>query len=144
MLPKNIAKVAAECKKAGAEIIIVHGETLAEDVYPETNIFAAQCKDIDILAHPGLICEKAVKIAKKNNVLLEITSRKGHCISNGHVAQIAKKNNAQLIFSTDAHAPEDLVSLEYAQRVLAGAGLSNKELSNVLKNSESLLNKIGK
>lgn len=141
VLPKNIAKVAAECRKAGAKIIIVHGETLAEDVYPETDIYATQCKEVDILAHPGLISKQAVKYAAKNNVLLEITSRKGHSLSNGYVAKISAQEGAKNILSTDTHGPDDIITLEFGKKVLAGAGLSLKEINSVLKNAEDLLKK---
>jgi len=139
VLPKNIAKVAAECRKAGAKIVIVHGETLSEDVYPETDLYATQCRDVDILAHPGLISEKAVKYAAKNNILLEITSRRGHCLSNGYVARLSAIAGAKNILSTDTHSPDDIISLEFGKLVLSGAGMSNKEITATLKNAENLL-----
>lgn len=138
VLPKNIAKVAKECRKLGAEIIVVHGQTLVEPVPAETNIYAAQCKDVDILAHPGLICGKAVQYALKNGVSLEITSRKGHSLSNGFVYYAAKKAGVKLVISTDAHAPEDLIDRQFAESVMKGAGLDNETLNAVWQNMKRL------
>ncbi len=134
VLPKNIDKIAKECRKLGAEIIVVHGETLVEPVPEETNIYAAQSKNIDIIAHPGLICSKSVKYAKKNNISLEITSRKGHSLSNGYVANIAQQYDINMVISTDAHCPEDLIDENFAMQVLIGAGLTKKSIINLWKN----------
>jgi histidinol phosphatase-like PHP family hydrolase len=97
-------------------------------------------KFVDILAHPGLITEEEVKLAGDNNKFLEITSRKGHSITNGYVAKIAGKYNVNLVLNTDAHAPEDLIDLEFGKTVLKGAGIKNIE--SVLKNSEIIVEKI--
>jgi len=51
---------------------------------------------VDILAHPGLISEEDASMAAKNNVYLEITTRKGHSLTNGHVAKTALKTGANL------------------------------------------------
>ncbi len=51
--PRWIPALAKEARKAGAKIIVVHGETLVEPVAEGTNLAAVQ-SDIDILAHPGL------------------------------------------------------------------------------------------
>ncbi|MEN2985934.1 MAG: histidinol phosphate phosphatase domain-containing protein, partial [Thermodesulfovibrionaceae bacterium] len=80
--PKLIPELAKEARKLGAKIIVVHGETLVEPVKEGTNEKALD-SDIDILAHPGLIKEEEVKEAAKKGIYLEITSRKGHSLSNG-------------------------------------------------------------
>ena len=56
--PKLIKQAALECRKLGARIIVVHGETVAETVPPETNIYAVEAP-IDILAHPGHITKRS-------------------------------------------------------------------------------------
>ena len=60
--PKLIGKAVELARKEGAEIIVVHGETLAEPVKDGTNLAAVQ-EEIDILAHPGLIDVKTAEIA---------------------------------------------------------------------------------
>ena len=75
-----IGKLAHQAKKFGAEIVIVHGETIIEPVIEGTNWSAVNCPEIDILAHPGLITVEEVEMAKENNIALEISSRRGHCL----------------------------------------------------------------
>jgi len=38
--PKLIKEFAVECRKLGAKIVVVHGETVSETVPPETNFYA--------------------------------------------------------------------------------------------------------
>jgi len=72
------------------KIIVVHGETITEPVMPGTNKKALM-SDIDILAHPGLISDDEAELAAEKGIYLEITARKGHSITNGHVAALDKK-----------------------------------------------------
>ncbi len=87
--PRKIAPLAKKAKELGAEIVVVHGETLAEPVASGTNAASAACEYVDILAHPGLISEEDIQTAIENNVCLEITSRNGHNRTNGHVVRLA-------------------------------------------------------
>lgn len=136
--PDTIPDLAKEARRLGAKIIIVHGETLVEPVKEGTNIKALQ-SDIDILAHPGLITEEEVIEASVRNIYLEITSRKGHSLSNGHVAHLAIKHGAKLVINTDCHSPGDLISKEFATKILKGAGLSEKEVYKVFQNMEEII-----
>ena len=54
----------------GAEIVVVHGETIVEPVIKGTNWSAVNCPEVDILAHPGLITVEEVEIAKYNDIAL--------------------------------------------------------------------------
>jgi histidinol phosphatase-like PHP family hydrolase len=99
--PPQIAALAAQARSLGAKIVIVHGETIAEPVASGTNR-AALAADIDILAHPGLISEQEVKMAAERGIFLEISARKGHSLTNGHVAKLAKKLGAPMVLDTDA------------------------------------------
>jgi histidinol phosphatase-like PHP family hydrolase len=139
--PRWIPALAKEARKAGAKIIVVHGETLVEPVMEGTNLAAAQ-SDIDILAHPGLIDEDSVRLAEKAGICLEISARKGHCLGNGHVAAMARKHGAKLVINTDTHAPGDLVSREFARRIARGAGLSDAETARLFKNAEEIVHKV--
>jgi histidinol phosphatase-like PHP family hydrolase len=140
--PKMIAKLAAQAKALGADIVVVHGETPVEPVAPLTNLAAVECRDVDILAHPGFITDEEARIAASNGIKLEITARRGHNMTNGHVARIARSAGAKLVVNTDAHAPEDLISCERAIQIARGAGLSEPEAEEALKNSKGLLSSI--
>lgn len=140
--PKLIPSLEWDARELGAKIVIVHGETIVEPV-PEGTNRAALESDIDVLAHPGLITEEEVKLAKANNICLEITGRKGHCLTNGHVARLAIKVGAKLVINSDTHGPGDLMSLDFARKVAIGAGLSEKEFKKCRLNAEELLKKVG-
>lgn len=139
-----IEKLALQARKLGAEIIVVHGETLVEPVIEGTNYTALNCPEVDILAHPGLITDEEADIARDNDIALEISSRRGHCLANGHVAKIALEVGANLVMDTDTHAPQDLISYETAYKVLIGAGVPEKEIYKVLRsNPERILKNKG-
>ena len=138
--PVFIADLAKEARSLGARIILVHGETIAEPVPPGTNL-AALMSPIDILAHPGLITEEEGLLACKNNIFLEITARKGHCLTNGHVLKTARRSGAGLILNTDSHSPADLISLEKATKIARGAGMTGEEIAAMFKNAEFLAHK---
>ena len=141
LLPPLINKLARKAREKGAKLIIVHGETIVEPVPKGTNT-AALDADIDILAHPGLISEEEVKIAKERGIYLEISSRKGHSLTNGWLARLATKWGTKLILNTDAHGVEDLITEERARKILQGAGLSYREIESVMKNSQELVEKM--
>lgn len=136
--PSQIASLAEEARSLGARIVTVHGETIAEPVAPGTNR-AALAADIDILAHPGLISAEEVSMAAKRGILLEISARKGHSLTNGHVVQLARKHGAKLVLNSDAHEPSDLITGELGRRIALGAGLNDSEFKQMQKNAESFL-----
>ncbi len=138
--PDDIMYLVNEARALGARIIVVHGETIVEPVTPGTNRKALEAP-IDILAHPGLITEEEVLLAKKNGIFLEISARKGHSLTNGHVARLAQQHGAQLVLNTDAHEPSDLISIEQAKKIALGAGLAPGDFDELLKNSRSLVNR---
>lgn len=133
--PDRISELASKARKMGAELVLVHGETLVEPVAPGTNLSAVKCKDVDILAHPGLITVEEAELARENDVMLEITSRKGHSLSNGHVARIALETGAKLIFGTDTHNPEDILTREKALQIISGSGINADTASDILDNN---------
>jgi len=136
--PAHIAMVAEKARALGAKIIIVHGETIVEPVAPGTNKAALEA-DIDVLAHPGLISEEEVILAKQKGIFLEITARKGHSLTNGHVAGLAKKHGAGLVINTDTHEPGDLINQDQALRVVLGAGLSENDFQAMQENASTFL-----
>jgi putative hydrolase len=136
--PPQIASLAEQARSLGAKIVIVHGETIAEPVASGTNR-AALAAEIDILAHPGLISEEEVKMAAEKGIFLEISARKGHSLTNGHVAKLAKKLGAPMVLDTDAHEPSDLVTRQQAMKIALGAGLNETDFERMQKNAESFL-----
>ena len=54
-------------RSAGAELVVVHGETPVEPVESGTNRAAASNPDVDILAHPGMISEADAEQRKQHS-----------------------------------------------------------------------------
>ncbi len=130
--PSQIADLAQHAKVAGADIVIVHGETPVEPVAAGTNHATCSCRDVDVLAHPGLITVADARLAAQNGIALEITSRCGHNRTNGHVAHIAREASCQLVVDSDAHAPHDLLDKRAKYVVAKGAGLTDAEYRSVI------------
>jgi len=138
--PEYIEELAIDARNLGAKIIVVHGETIAEPVISGTNLAALKAP-IDILAHPGLLTEVEARLAALNSIYLEITTRKGHSLTNGHVVRVARISKAALVLNTDSHSPQDLTSKESAMRIALGAGMTEEEASEVFRNSETIVSK---
>ncbi len=119
--PKQIPQLIQRARALGAEVVVVHGETPVEPVAPGTNR-AAIIGKADILAHPGLISPAEARLAKKNGVALELTSRGGHSLTNGHVARIGRQTGAALVVDSDTHGPGDILSPDLIKNVVLGAG----------------------
>jgi histidinol phosphatase-like PHP family hydrolase len=136
--PEYIAELVREARDLGARIVVVHGETIAEPVLPGTNR-AAIAAGVDILAHPGLISEADVKRAREQGVCLEISARKGHCLTNGHVFALARRFEVPLVLNTDSHGPQDLITRDQAVRVALGAGMNLREAEEMMRNSEEIV-----
>jgi histidinol phosphatase-like PHP family hydrolase len=130
--PSQIAGVAKRAKTAGADIVVVHGETTVEPVAEGTNHEACSCKYVNILAHPGLLTIDDARLAAGNNIALELTSRAGHNRTNGHVAHVAKKASCQLVVDSDAHSPHDLLDKRAKFVIAIGAGLTESEANAVI------------
>jgi len=142
---KYIDDAVKKSRKAGAEIVVIHGETPVEPVERGTNYEAVTNPDVDILAHPGMLTLDEAELAAKNGVFLEITCRKGHSLANGHVAAMARESKAKLLVNTDAHAAEDLSTMAFANTVARGSGLYPEEVRAALVSSpEDLLKRVGR
>lgn len=144
-VPKNLISEAAQrARDNGAQIVNVHGETIVEPVEPGSNLAAIRSRLVDILAHPGLISDEEAAMAAENGVYLEISSRRGHSLTNGHVARVGMQSGAKLVLDSDAHEPQDLLTAELALSVARGAGLSIEEVSIVLQsNPTALIGRLG-
>jgi len=140
-VPPHMIEAATKlARDNGAEIVVVHGETIVEPVMEGTNRAAIEA-GVDILSHPGLIAEEDVKLAAEKGVCLELTTRKGHSLTNGHVVNLALKYDAKLVIDNDAHGPGDLVSPEMSHKIALGSGLTETQIAAARKNSEDLVAK---
>lgn len=141
---ESIDGVAKKAKDLGAQIVVVHGETLNEPVIEGTNYAAVNSEYVDILGHPGLITYEEAQIAKENGIYLEISARSGHCLGNGHVANIATEVGNKLLVNTDTHSPDNLITFEKSYEIALGAGLSKKEaMAAIVDNPRELLKSKG-
>lgn len=136
--PSQIAGIAEKARALGAKLVIVHGETVVEPVAAGTNSAAVRA-DIDILAHPGMITPEDVQIAKERGILLEITARGGHSLTNGYVAELSKKTGAKMVVNTDSHQPGDLIDKAFAEIVVKGAGLTEDDFQEMQDNASKLI-----
>ncbi len=139
--PPLIPGIILEARRAGASIVVVHGETIVEPVARGTNLAAIE-GGADVLAHPGLLTHQDAQLAAEKGVHLEITTRKGHSLTNGHVAAMARRFGAKLVINNDAHAPGDLVSQELRRQIALGAGLTPDEHLQAEANARAIFTKL--
>jgi putative hydrolase len=138
--PQMIPDLVKEARQLGAKIVVVHGETIVEPVAPGTNKAAIEA-DADILAHPGIISEQDLLFAKEKGVTLEITARKGHSLSNGYVAREAIRFGVPLCINTDAHSPSDLITQDFARKILLASGIEQNRIESIFVHSKTLIEK---
>jgi putative hydrolase len=138
--PHIIHDLVKEARHLGAKIVVVHGETIVEPVARGTNRAAIEA-NVDILAHPGIISEEELLLAKEKGVTLEITSRKGHCLSNGYVAKEAIRFGVPLCINTDTHSPSDLITKEFAIKILLASGIDENRIVSIFEHSKALVEK---
>ena len=139
--PRQIGQMVKKARELGARLVLVHGETVVEPVSPGTNRAAIEA-GVDILAHPGLLTPEDAMLAAEKGVCLELTARKGHSLSNGHVASVAKKIGVNIVLNTDTHSPSDLISDDMAVRIVVGAGLTEGDFREITKNAEKILQRV--
>jgi len=139
--PKQIGSMIAKARELGARIVIVHGETIVEPVAEGTNREAI-LSGADILAHPGLISLEDCRLAAERGVYLEISARRGHSLTNGHIAGLARDCGAKLVLNSDAHSPNDFMTRRFAGMIAQGAGLGEHAFEEMLGNSRELVDKV--
>jgi putative hydrolase len=140
--PALIASLVKRARDLGAKLVVIHGETIVEPVAPGTNRAGLEA-GADIIAHPGLISVEEVQLAARKSVFLEISARKGHSLTNGHVAKLALEAGAYLVLNSDGHAPGDFLSETLAPRIAQGAGLTHDSFANLQSNARLLLERLG-
>ncbi len=137
--PQAISEIAKRAKELGACIVVVHGETSAEPVEKGTNLAAVQSAYVDILAHPGLLTDEEASLAARNDIFLELTSRKGHSATNPHVAAVSHKTKAKLLISSDAHDERDLLTPDSVEIVLAKSKLDPQQRKRIIEGNPQIL-----
>lgn len=138
--PALISDMVKEARRLGAKIVVVHGESIVEPVAEGTNRAAIEA-NADILAHPGLITHDDLLFAREKGITLEITARKGHSLSNGHVAKHALNLGIPLTINTDAHSPSDLITKDFARRILLSAGIEDRAIDSIFQHARKLVAK---
>ncbi len=142
--PSEIDLAALRAKELGAELVVVHGETISEDVPPGTNRAAATSHAVDVIAHPGLLDQETAEIARDSGKFVELSGRSGHGLANGLVASVCRQAGAPMIVNSDAHQPGDVLTADRAWKIARGAGLSESEAATVLEeNPRALLQRLG-
>lgn len=138
-----IAETAKQAKELGAWLVLVHGETITEPVEKGTNLAALRSPHVDILAHPGLLTLEEAQLAATHGIFLEINARKGHCLTNGHIASLSRQTGAKLLLNSDAHNEQDLLNPSLASAITHGAGLDDTACHQILTtNPQALIAKL--
>jgi len=136
--PQMFSELVPKARELGAKIIVGHGETVMEPVYAGTNLAAIKA-GVDILAHPGFITREEALLAAEKGVFLELTGRKGHSLTNGHVAKMAQNTGALLVVNADAHGPGDFMTAQMAETVALGAGLDRDSYEKLRRDMSELV-----
>ena len=132
--PALLPDLVLESRKAGAELVVVYGETLCDQVEPGTNVAAIEA-GADILAHPGLIDDKCAGFAAERGVALEFTSCPIHALANAHTAAMALHFGAPLVRGSAAKCASDMSTRSFWPQVIRGSNVFGEKdgKSNLLE-----------
>lgn len=139
--PELMAPLTVRARQLGAQVVVAHGETVVEPVKPGTNRAAIEA-GVDLLAHPGFLTLEDAKLAAEKGIFIELSGRKGHSLTNGHVARIAEQAGARLAVNADAHGPSDFLTAEMARTVALGAGVSAERYERIRRDMMEFVNSI--
>lgn len=120
--PSAIPSVAKRVRRAGAQVVVVHGECLTLTVAPGTNAAAVRSPDVDILAHPGLLSPEDAIAAARNGIYVELSAIVGASYANGHICWVARRAGAPIVVNSDAHDEAGMLSRPKVAAILRGAG----------------------
>jgi histidinol phosphatase-like PHP family hydrolase len=90
---------------------------------------------VDILAHPGHMSAEVAAVAARNGVFIEITTRRGHCTTNAHVAKLAGEAGALMLLNSDSHDEDDLLTGELARSTLGQSGIGSRKFKQILEHN---------
>ena len=139
--PGQIATLVRRARQLGARLVVLHGETLCEPVARGTNRAGIEA-GVDILAHPGLISEEDVRLAVECGVTLELSARFSHGLGNGRLVALAREAGALMAINSDAHAPIDIMTPDWREKVAFGSGLTADELERINKSMVALVERL--
>ena len=139
--PEMFVDLTARARELGAKIVVAHGETVMEPVKAGTNRAAIEA-GVDILSHPGMISREDAELAAQQGVFLELSGRKGHSLTNGHVARMASETGAKLAVNADAHGPDDFMDEKRAEMVALGAGVSGERYEQIRNDMADLVARV--
>lgn len=139
--PELFGLLTLQARDLGARVVVGHGETPVEPVRPGTNRAAIEA-GVDVLAHPGFITVEDAELAAQKGVMLELSGRRGHSLTNGHVAAVARRVGARLAVNADAHGPGDFLTAQTAETVALGAGLNAEEYARIRENMAELVERV--
>jgi len=129
---EDIKSLVGYVRDKGIKLVVGHGETIIEPVAKNTNKALAEA-EVDIISHPGLINNEVVELCAKKGIFLEVTARRGHSLTNGHVVKLAEKYKTKLLINTDSHEPCDILSIDMLKQVGIGSGLSLERVDGILQ-----------
>lgn len=124
--PALIEETITFYRSLGISLIGVYGESISDIVEKGTNFSAIMAK-ADILFNPGLIDEECVKLAKENNVFLEISTDPKHAYTNAHIAALAKKYGAKIVLGSNSQTLHEIHSPEMQKIILKGACIESHD-----------------
>lgn len=140
----SIDGMARSAKELGARMVVVHGESIVEEVEEGTNLAALRSEYVDLLAHPGIMTSEEASLAAKNDIYIEITSRCGHSLTNGRVVETGRKAGVKFLINSDSHSFSDLYRGDFQREIALGSGLSSEEYDRIVDyNQKEFLKKIG-
>lgn len=139
--PPLIPSAIAEARLLGAQLVIVHGESISDQVEEGTNLAAIEGQ-ADILAHPGLIDDATCAYAAERGILLELSTRPGHALANGHLVATARRHHATCIINNDAHRKEDFLPAMKRRAIALGAGCTSDEIAVMESESRKLFSRL--
>ena len=147
--PALIPSAVKEARRAGAELVLVHGESLADQVEEGTNLAAIEA-GADILAHPGLIDAEAAAFAAEKGVALEFTSCPKHGLTNAHTAAMALRFHCPLVRGSAARKAEEITTRAFWPFIVKGSDVFPHEENQcnlaelLIKSEETLIRKLMK
>lgn len=139
--PALLPGAVADARKAGAELVLVHGESPADTVAEGTNVAAVEA-GADILAHPGLIDDQTAAYAAEKGVALELSACPRHCLTNAHVADMARRHGCLLAPGGNARTPEEFLRLPSWDTVCRGAAFSSDQIARFRNNVSTLIKRL--
>ncbi|MCT4626736.1 histidinol phosphate phosphatase domain-containing protein [Halodesulfovibrio sp.] len=139
--PQLIPDTITEARSMGAQLVCVHGQTIADIVDEGTNLAAIE-GGADYLAHPGLITEQEALLAAEKKVYLEVTARPEHALTNGHLVKVAELTGAPLILNNGGYRGYDFINKDRRRAIALGAGMSKDQYQQTENNSRMIVSKM--